>query len=146
MIGFPACGKSYLRNLLLQKINDIYYYNNDDIKDKVNNNKLCTTIQLCNNKNKIINDNTNLTIKNRNMFFDKLSNYYKVGIYFDYDLEINLHLNYYRMYNYDKPLINKMIYNKLNKDFHKPSVNEFDKYFIFYKIFPSFKSKIKYLF
>ena len=147
MIGFPACGKSFLRNLLLEKINkNIYYFNNDDIKDNVVDGKLCSNISTCYNKNKIINDNTNLSIKNRNMFFDKFHDYFKIGIFFDYDMEINLHLNYYRMYYHNKPLINKMIYNKLNKDFIKPNKNDFNKYFVINKIFPSFKSKIKYFF
>lgn len=57
-----------------------------------------------------------------------------------------MHLNYYRMYNYDKPLINKIIYNKLNKDFVLPNKNEFDKLIIIDEIFPNFKSDIKYFF
>ena len=146
IIGFPACGKSYLRNLLLEKINNLFYFNNDDIKDNLLNPSLCTNISVCASKNKLVNDNTNLSIKGRKMFLDKFNDYYKIGIFFDYDMEINMHLNYYRMYYHNKPLINKMIYNKLNKDFVKPNKNDFDRYFVINKIFPSFKSKIKYLF
>jgi bifunctional polynucleotide phosphatase/kinase len=152
MIGFPACGKSYLRNLLLEKINlqnsfnYLYYFNNDDIKDGIVNSSLCTNISACVSKNKLVNDNTNLSIKSRKVFLDKFSNYFTIGIFFDYDMEINMHLNYYRMYYHNKPLINKMIYNKLNKDFVKPNKNDFDRYFVINKIFPSFKSKIKYFF
>ena len=131
IIGFPACGKSYLRNILLEKINNhqnnLFYFNNDD-------------------KNKLVNDNTNLSIKGRKMFLDKFNVYFTIGIFFDYDMEISQYLNYYRMYYHNKPLINKMIYNKLNKDFVKPNKNDFDRYFVINKIFPSFKSKIKYLF
>jgi hypothetical protein len=100
----------------------------------------------CYSKNKLINDNTNLLIKNRNLFLDKFSDHYTIGIFFNYDMETYQYLNYYRMYYHNKPLINKMIYNKLNKDFVKPNKNDFDKYFIINKIFPSLKSKIKYLF
>jgi len=152
MIGFPACGKSYLRNLLLEKINNqnsfdnIYYINNDDIKEGLKNPSLCANLTDCNSKNKIINDNTNLSVKNRKIFLDKFSDYFTIGIFFDYEMETNQYLNYYRMYNNNKPLINKMIYNKLNKDFVKPNKNDFDKYFVVNKIFPYFKSKIKYLF
>jgi len=152
MIGFPACGKSYLRNLLLEKINNqnnfdyLYYFNNDDIKDSVVNPNLCKNFNDCQNKNKLVNDNTNLSIKSRNMVLDKFSDYFTIGIFFDYNMETSQYLNYYRMYYHDKPLINKMIYNKLKKDFVKPNKNDFDRYFIIDKIFPSFKSKIKYLF
>jgi bifunctional polynucleotide phosphatase/kinase len=149
MIGFPACGKSYLRNLLLEKINNqdnIYYFNNDDIKDNIVNTRLCITISNCLDKNKLINDNTNLSVKSRKIFLDKFSNYFTIGIFFDYNMEISQYLNYYRMYYHNKPLINKMIYNKLNKDFVKPNKNDFNKYFVINKIFPSFKSKIKYFF
>jgi bifunctional polynucleotide phosphatase/kinase len=150
MIGFPACGKSYLRNLLLEKINihqnNLFYFNNDDIKDGIVNHSLCTNISVCVCKNKLVNDNTNLSIKGRKMFLDKFNNYFTIGIFFDYDVVINMHLNYYRMYYHNKPLINKMIYNKLNKDFVKPNKNDFDRYFVINKIFPSFKSKLKYFF
>jgi bifunctional polynucleotide phosphatase/kinase len=152
MIGFPACGKSYLRNLLLEKINNqnnfdyLYYFNNDDIKDSVVNPSLCKNFNDCQSKNKLINDNTNLSVKSRKVFLDKFSDYFTIGIFFDYDMETSQYLNYYRMYYHDKPLLNKMIYNKLNKDFVKPSKNDFDRYFVINKIFPSFKSKIKYLF
>ena len=152
MIGFPACGKSYLRNLLLEKINNqdnIYYFNNDDIKDNIVNivnTRLCKNLTDCYSKNKLINDNTNLSTKTRNIFLDKFNNYFTIGIFFDYDMEISQYLNYYRMYYHNKPLINKMIYNKLNKDFVKPNKNDFNKYFVINKIFPSFKSKLKYLF
>jgi hypothetical protein len=100
----------------------------------------------CQSKNKLINDNTNLSVKSRKVFLDKFSDYFTIGIFFDYDMETSQYLNYYRMYYHDKPLINKMIYNKLKKDFVKPSKNDFDRYFVINKIFPSFKSKIKYLF
>ncbi len=152
MIGFPACGKSYLRNLLLEKINNqnnfdyLYYFNNDDIKDGVENPNLCHNLTECYGKNKLINDNTNLSVKSRKMFLDKFSDYFTIGIFFDYDMEIGQYLNYYRMYYHNKPLINKMIYNKLKKDFVKPNKNDFNKYFVINKIFPSFKSKLKYLF
>jgi bifunctional polynucleotide phosphatase/kinase len=146
IIGFPACGKSYLRNLLLEKINNLYYFNNDDIKDGVVNPSLCSNLTDCYSKNKLINDNTNLSTKGRNIFLDKFNDYYKIGIFFDYDMEISQYLNYYRMYYHNKPLINKMIYNKLNKDFVKPNKNDFNKYFVINKIFPNFKSEIKYLF
>lgn len=146
MIGFPACGKSYLRNLLLEKINNLYYFNNDDIKDGVVNPCLCSNLTDCYSKNKLINDNTNLSTKGRNIFLDKFNDYYKIGIFFDYDMEISQYLNYYRMYYHNKPLINKMIYNKLNKDFVKPNKNDFNKYFVINKIFPYLKSEIKYLF
>jgi DNA 3'-phosphatase len=152
MIGFPACGKSYLRNLLLEKINNqnnfdnLYYFNNDDIKDDIENPSLCKNLTHCQSKNKLINDNTNLSIKSRKIFLDKFSNYFTIGIFFDYDMETSQYLNYYRMYYHNKPLINKMIYNKLKKDLVKPSKNDFNKYIVVNKIFPYFKSKIKYLF
>ena len=145
MIGFPACGKSFLRNLILNKLDNVYYYNNDDIKDNINNKKLCKLIN-CVNKDKIINDNTNMSLDNRNSFLEKFTNYYKIGIYFNYDIDIALHLNYYRMYYYNKPLINKIIYNKLNKNFVLPNKKEFDKLIIIDDIFPNFKSDIKYFF
>ncbi len=145
MIGFPACGKSYLRNLILNKFNDIYYYNNDDLKDKINNNKLCNLIN-CINKEKIINDNTNMSFDNRNSFLERFKDYNKIGIFFNYDLDIAMHLNYNRMYNFNKPLINKIIYNKLNKNFDLPNKKEFDKLIHIDNIFPIFKSNIKYFF
>ena len=152
MIGFPACCKSYIRNLLLEKINkqdsinNLYYFNNDDIKDVIVNPSLCSNMATCYSKNKLINDNTNLSAKARNIFLDKFNDYFIIGIFFDYDMEISQYLNYYRMYYHNKPLINKIIYNKLKKDFVKPSKNDFDRYFVINKILPFYKSKIKYLF
>ena len=146
MIGFPGCGKSFMRKNLLNFNPNFKYFNKDDVKEKIINDNLITK----NNSsiNYIIDDNTNTTLKNRNELFKLYNTHYKIGIFFDYELDTSMHLNYMRMYWYGAELIKKVVYNTINKKFNKPDEKEFDLLITFDKILPdfNFEHNLKYYF
>ena len=119
LIGFPAYGKTYLRNYLIDECNELQYCNNDE--------KIKLTIQ-----NKYIVDNTNLN--NRHEILEKFNNHFKLGIFFNYDLLVVKHLNYLIMTKDNGNQINKITYNILSKKFIKPKEDEFDKLIILKKL------------
>jgi bifunctional polynucleotide phosphatase/kinase len=146
MIGFPGCGKSFMRKFLININSNFKYFNKDDIKEKIINNNLIhknnSTI------NYIIDDNTNTTLKNRNELFKIYDGHYKIGIYFDYELDLAMHLNYMRMYWFGAELVKKVAYHTLNKKFDKPEEKDFDLFIKLDKILPDFnlEHNIKYYF
>jgi bifunctional polynucleotide phosphatase/kinase len=146
MIGFPGCGKSYLRKLFINKFNKFKYNNKDDIKNKV----ISDNLVIKHNKDIdfIIDDNTNTNLKSRNELNKFYPNHYKIGIYFNYDLELAMHLNYMRMFWYGTELIKKVAYYALNKNFDIPSEKEFDYFVELNKLIPDFnlETNIKYYF
>lgn len=142
MIGFPGCGKSYLRKKIIKDFNNFKYINNDDIKNKVNNEHLISKDN--NTYNYIINDNTNMNKLNRTKLLNIYKNHHKIGIFFDYDMDLALHLNYVRMYWYGENLVNKLVYRTLNKNYTKPDKNEFDVLITFDKLFPEYKTSFNY--
>jgi bifunctional polynucleotide phosphatase/kinase len=146
MIGFPSCGKSFIRKLLINTNPEFKYFNKDDIKTKIINNNLVYK----NNSDIafIIDDNTNTTLKSRNEIFKIYKSHYKIGIYFDYGIDEAMHLNYMRMYWYGAELIKKVAYYTLNKYIDVPTENSFDLLIKFDKILPefNFESNLKYFF
>ena len=152
MIGFPGCGKTYLRDILLNKFPMFNYTNDDDLKNnnlinKDKKNELL--VKKESNNNYIINDNTNMNSINNSKLLKKYENYYKIGILFDYSLDVCMHLNYTRMYWFKKKLISKIVYNTLNKKFNKNIIEkEFEKFIIINYVFNNFNydDKIKYYF
>ena len=146
MIGFPGCGKSFLRKFLVNSNPNFKYFNKDDVKAKIINDNLISK----NNStiNYIIDDNTNTTLKSRNEIFKLYNNHYKIGIYFDYEIDLAMHLNYIRMYWYGAELIKKVAYFTINKKFDKPDEREFDLLIKLDKILPDFNlnSSFKYYF
>ena len=146
MIGFPACGKSFIRKLIINEYPEFKYNNKDDLKCKIINENLI--IKHDTSINYIIDDNTNMNLKNRKELFKIYKTHFKIGIYFDYELELAIHLNYMRMYWYGQELINKVAYNTLNKNHDIPDENDFNKFIKLDKIIPDFnlESNIKYYF
>jgi len=146
MIGLPSCGKSFLRKLIMNTNSDFKYYNKDDIKNKIINNNLL--IKPNSSINYIIDDNTNLTQKNRNQILKEYATHYKIAIYFNYVMEVALHLNYMRMYWYGVQLIKKVAYYTLKKKIDEPIENDFDLFIEINKILPdfNFESNLKYFF
>jgi bifunctional polynucleotide phosphatase/kinase len=146
LIGFPSCGKSFIRKYIINNEPKFKYYNKDDIKLKIISENLITK----NNSsiNYIIDDNTNTTLKNREKIYKIYNNHYKLGIFFDYDINLSNHLNFMRMYWFGGDLISKVAYNTINKYFDKPNTKEFDMLITFDKILPDFNynSHIKYYF
>ena len=146
MIGFPGCGKSYLRKYFINNDSKFKYTNKDDIKQKIKNDNLITK----HNKdiNFIIEDNTNTNLKNRNELYKIYNSHYKIGIYFNYELDLAMHLNYMRMYWYGTELIKKVAYYTLNKNFDIPSEKEFDAFIKLDKLIPDFnlENNLKYYF
>ncbi len=144
MIGFPGCGKSYLRKLFINEFNNFKYYNKDDIKNKVISNNLISKHNT--NIDFIIDDNTNTNLKSRNELYKIYETHYKIGIYFNYEIELAMHLNYIRMYWYGAELVKKVAYYTLNKKFDVPDNKEFDLLIQLDKIIPDFETSMKYYF
>lgn len=146
MIGFPGCGKSYLRKLFINEFNKFKYNNKDDIKNKNINNNIINKHDK--DINFIIDDNTNTNLKSRNELYKIYQNHYKIGIYFNYEIDLAMHLNYIRMYWYGAELVKKVVYNTLNKNFDIPDNKEFNLLITLDKIIPEFnmETSMKYYF
>jgi bifunctional polynucleotide phosphatase/kinase len=144
--GFPGCGKSFLRKLLIGQLPSCKYVNKDDIKNRVVNSNLVKSHN--NSYDLIIDDNTNLSNSNRKELLATYKSHYKIGIYFDYSIELAMHLNYARMFWYGGELIKKVAYYTLNKKYEEPNKNDFDMSINLNKILPHFKidSLLQYYF
>lgn len=146
-IGLPASGKTFLRKELIKRYPQFYYSNNDDVQDKVQSRMLIKNIST--NYDYVIDDNTNLDDKTRNTKLAKFNDYYKIGIWFDYELDICMHLNWMRMYWFGGKLLPKVTYYTLRKKFDSKLVDKgFDKFIKINKVFSEFNfdDKIKYYF
>lgn len=144
MVGFPASGKSYVRNKILEKYSEFVYTNNDDIKGKVKDERLVKKME---GYNFIIDDNTNL--RERGEKLKGYEDYYKLGIWFDYSMDVCFHLNYVRMYSGRGKLMPKIVYYTLNKKYDRDVIGggEFDDVISINKLFSVFKNgEIKYYF
>lgn len=150
MIGFPASGKSFLRKEIIKKYPEFKYINNDDSNDKILDKNLIS--KNFTGYDLVIEDNTNLNLKTRLKLLTTFNSYIKIGIFFDYpmELEVTKHLNYMRMYWFGAKLINPLVYRTLNKSFLKPELTEgFDDLITIDKVFTNFiiqNDKIKYYF
>jgi bifunctional polynucleotide phosphatase/kinase len=146
MIGFPGCGKSFMRKYLINSYPDFKYINKDDAKSKIINDNLVSKKDP--NIRFIIDDNTNTNLKNRTELYKLYKSHFKIGIYFDYELDLAMHLNYMRMYWYGAELIKKVAYHTLNKNFDIPNEKEFDLFVKLDKLIPDFnlESTMKYYF
>jgi len=147
MIGLPASGKSYLRKELIKIFPQFVYNNIDDINKKNKFNNLIKNISV--NNDYIIDDNTNLVKYNRVNKLKDFNSHYKIGIFFDYDLEVCFHLNWMRMYLFEEKLLPKVTYYTLNKKFNKDNLaDDFDDFIVINKIFYQFNmdNNIKYYF
>lgn len=113
LIGYPASGKTTFSKYIMKKFNNFIVYSND---------LLMTVKQKKNLLNKIIKDNKNIifdnlhsTIKSRK--YDLPDNYKYIYIYFDYDIRICKHLNFYRVQTSSThKYIPQIVYHKFNKD------------------------------
>jgi len=146
-IGLPASGKSFLRKELIKRHPQFYYSKNDDINDKVQSQMLVRKISL--EYDFIIDDNTNLDKMGRDERLKMFKDYYKVGIWFDYELDVCLHLNWMRMYWFGSKLLPKVTYYTLRKKFDSTNLEiGFDKFIKIDKVFKEFdlENKIKYYF
>lgn len=146
-IGLPASGKSFLRKELIKRYPQFYYSNNDDINDKVQSQMLVHKISP--EYNFIIDDNTNLDKSSRDMKLKLFKDYHKVGIWFDYELDVCFHLNWMRMYWFGAKLLPKVTYYTLRKKFDSINLETgFDKFIEIKKVFGEFnlEDKIKYYF
>lgn len=146
-IGLPACGKSFLRKELIKKYPQFYYSNNDDINNKVQSKILLKKIST--DYDFIIDDNTNLNKLDRDNKLNQFKSYYKIGIWFDYDLDVCFHLNWQRMYLFGEKLLPKVTYYTLRKKFDSNNVDDgFDKFIVIKNVFKQidFNHKIKYYF
>lgn len=146
-IGLPASGKSFLRKELVKRYHQFHYSNNDDIHNKVQSRMLIKKTSP--DYDFIIDDNTNLDKSGRDIKLNSFKDYYKIGIWFDYDLDVCFHLNYMRMYWFGGKLLPKVSYYTLRKKFNPDNLeNEFDKFIRINKVFREFNldDKIKYYF
>jgi bifunctional polynucleotide phosphatase/kinase len=148
-IGLPASGKSFLRKELIKKYPQFAYSNNDDINSNVQSKNLIKKIST--DYDFIIDDNTNLDKSATNAKLKQFESYYKVGIWFNYDMDICFHLNWMRMYWYGAKLLPKVSYYTLKKKFDSDSIKNgdgFDKFISINKVFREMdlSNKIKYYF
>lgn len=146
-IGLPASGKSFLRKELIKRFPQFAYSNNDDIHDKVQSRILVKKIST--DYDFIIDDNTNLNKIERIDKLKQFESYYKIGIWFNYDLEVCWHLNWMRMYWFGAKILPKVTYYTLNKKFDSSDIElGFDKFIKIDKVFMelNFENKIKYYF
>jgi DNA 3'-phosphatase len=147
MIGLPACGKSFLRKELIKKYSQFVYSNNDDIHNNVQSKMLIKKIST--DYDFIIDDNTNFDKLVRDEKLKQFSDYYKIGIWFDYELEVFWHLNWMRMYWFGGKLLPKVTYYTLIKKNDLTSITDgFDKFIKINKVFleMNLNNKIKYYF
>ena len=146
-IGLPACGKTFLRKEIIKRFPQFAYSNNDDIQKHIQSKTLIKKIST--DYDFIIDDNTNLDKSTRDIKLKQFDSYYKVGIWFNYDLELCQHLNWMRMYWFDEKLLPKVSYNTLKKKFDSNNISkEFDKFIIVSKVFQemNINDKITYYF
>jgi bifunctional polynucleotide phosphatase/kinase len=146
-IGLPASGKSFLRKELIKKFDCFAYSNNDDLGQKVQSRMLIK--KLSTDHDYLIDDNTNLNKLELNGKLQKFQSYYKIGIWFNYDLEVCWHLNWMRMYWFGGKLLPKVTYYTLNKKFNPTNLSDdFDHWVQIDKVFKEMNldSKIKYYF
>jgi bifunctional polynucleotide phosphatase/kinase len=144
MMGYPGSGKSFIRNKILQLYPKFKYTNKDDWENKI------TSLNLIKKHNSsydfIIDDNTNVKEESRKNIFDIYKSHYKIGIYFDYEIDVSMHLNYLRMFWYGKDLVKKVAYYTLRKAWKNPDKESFDLFINIDKILPDFKLETKYYF
>lgn len=147
MIGFPASGKSFLRKEIIKKFPQFYYSNNDDKTNEILSNMLVKKISI--QYDFLIDDNTNLNKLEREKKMQLFNSYCKIGIWFNYELEVCWHLNWMRMYWFGEKLLPKVTYYTLNKKFISDNIDDgFDEFIQIKKIFKQFNldDKIKYYF
>ena len=147
IVGFPASGKSFLRKELVKKYSQFNYSNNDDVKEKVQSRMLIK--KALPEYDFIIDDNTNLDKSIRDDKLKLFDGYYKIGILFDYELEVCFHLNWMRMYWFGGKLLPKVTYYTLRKKFNSVDLEVgFDKFIKINRVFREFDldDKIKYYF
>jgi len=144
-IGLPASGKSFLRKELIKRFPQFHYSNNDDVIEKVQSRMLIKKASV--NYDFIIDDNTNLDKSVRDDKLKLFDEYYKIGIWFDYELDVCFHLNWMRMYWFGGKLLPKVSYYTLRKKFVPINLEVgFDKFITINKVFREFNldDKIKY--
>lgn len=147
VIGFPASGKSFLRKELIKQFPQFIYSNNDDIYNKVQSRMLVKNISP--NYDFIIDDNTNLNKLITDAKLLMFKDYHKIGIWFNYELDVCFHLNWMRMYWFGGKLLPKVSYYTLKKKFDSTNLKiGFDNFFEINKVFKEFNldDKIKYYF
>lgn len=120
-VGYPGCGKTHFYNYYF---NDYIHINQDELKTKSKCLKLCLN-SIKENKNIII-DNTNPSKEIRKLYIDmaKEYNYTCRCIYFDVELLLAKHMNYYRHYINNSLLVPDIAYNVYKSKFEIPEISE----------------------
>lgn len=147
-IGLPASGKSFLRKEIIKRFCYFTYLNNDDINKKVLSSKLIEkNSSTSTDISYIIDDNTNINKYDREKKLKKYDTYYKIGIWFNFDMKVCWHLNWLRMYWFGGKLLPNVTYYTLNKKFDKTNLSaRFDNFIQIDKVFGemNLEDKIKY--
>jgi bifunctional polynucleotide phosphatase/kinase len=113
LIGYPASGKTTFSKYIMGKFNNFILYSNDLLMTNKERKNLLNKI-IKDNRN-IIFDNLHSTIKSRK--YDLPNNYEYIYIYFNYDISICQHLNFYRIQtSILNKFIPKIVYYKFNND------------------------------
>lgn len=138
--GFPASGKSYLADILLDKYESFNFISTEDAKQKKYNfHSKCYDI-IEEGKNVIV---EGLLYDNKSMIqiLENVDNkkYYKILINVKTNEDLSYHLNYYRYLTKKRKLISKVVYNTYKKYYEKENSHDFDKIIEYY---PNFDPKI----
>ena len=121
MFGFPASGKSTIANIL-SNYHNFVLLSNDIHKHKFK--KLL--IEHLSNNNKIVIDNTNLSINSRKQIIDVANKFnYKIRCFaMETSYNDSMHNNYYRAYVSDRELISSTAYKFMKKNYSLPTTLE----------------------
>ena len=116
MIGYPGSGKSYISKMIMNKYNNYFYFTNDKSHNSIAISKKLLNDNIKQNNNLIL-DNLHSTIKSRDY---SLNNYNIINIYFNIDINICKHMNYYRAQINKTDYISVIVYNIFRKNLILP--------------------------
>ena len=120
-VGYPGSGKSYFYKKYL---NSYEHINQDTLKTKLKCFKLCMDY-MKQNKNIVI-DNTNPSkeIRQKYIYMAQLNNYKCRCFYFNTDLLLSKHMNYYRSIKTNQERVPDIAYNIFKSKFEYPTLDE----------------------
>lgn len=126
MIGKPGSGKSSFVRKNMSECDNVI--NRDTLKTSSKCIKECEKVMKTNEC--VIIDNTNPDKKSRKPYLDLAKQYgYKTtAVFVDCPTDIAVHNSYYRSYktNGDIDIIPTIVYRIFDKNFEKPTIEEFD--------------------
>jgi bifunctional polynucleotide phosphatase/kinase len=123
-VGYPGCGKSSYTSYICNTFNNYKSVNQDTLKTLAKCIKQC--ISYMKDGYNIVVDNTNMTKGIRQKYIDISRQYnYKIRCFlYTTPIELCKHNNYYRHFTLNAPLVPSLVYNKFNKNYEPPTLDE----------------------